>query len=663
MLFTRKIGAVLRGKATPLQVLLATTLGGLLGFVPGFFLPGDLAGGFAGEIGLILGLLCLVLVLNANLAVFGLTTLVAKLLSLALLPVSVRIGVFLLEGPLQGLFKRLVQGPITAWFGLEHYATSGGLVLGLVFGVLAGVLLNRTIRALRQKMATVEETSESYKKYSQKGSVKFLGWLFLGKGKGKLTWKELAEQKKVGMPIRLLGVAVVGVLLASIYVFHHWFSEPILTHNTRAGLEFANGATVDLKSASVGLGDGSFKLAGLAVADSKNLNKDLFAADTLEAKIDTGALLRKRFVIDRLQATNARGGVGRGTPGVILPGAPKPPEPPPPPAGTRTIEDYLKEYEVWKQRLEQARGWIEKINGGSDETGQAPPADQQRQQQEAAGTSLARIVAKHLLADAPRLLIRSIDIEGITYSFGERREVLDLVARNVSDAPASVGEPMTFAVRSQSGAMAFGLAGPTPQKPKLGFDFVLKQVPVDAIFGQLKIGGSAPLRGGTLDLAAAGDFHGGGATPLAIDLPLRVAVNGATFAFAGAKETKVDALMLPIGLRGPLTSPAVSLDDKVLQDALLRAGQQELANFVQSQAGKLLGGLPVDVSGLIDPTKSVGENLEAAQKKAEAEAARLLEAEKKRLEEEAKKKAAEELKKRLPGGLQGLIPGGGGGGK
>jgi hypothetical protein len=32
-------------QVTPLQVLLATTLGGMLGFMPGFFLPGDLGGG------------------------------------------------------------------------------------------------------------------------------------------------------------------------------------------------------------------------------------------------------------------------------------------------------------------------------------------------------------------------------------------------------------------------------------------------------------------------------------------------------------------------------------------------------------------------------------------------------------------------------------------
>ena len=52
---------------------------------------------------------------------------------------------------------------------------------------------------------------------------------------------------------------------------------------------------------------------------------------------------------------------------------------------------------------------------------------------------------------------------------------------------------------------------------------------------------------------------------LGLSVEERVGQNG--FALAGAKETKVDSLLLPVGLRGPMTSPAVSLDDKALQDA------------------------------------------------------------------------------------------------
>lgn len=666
MFLFRKIGSVLRGKATPMQVMFATVLGGMLGFVPGFFLPGDLGGGLMQAPGLILSLLCLVLILNANLAVFGLCTLVAKLLSAVLLSVSYAIGTWLLEGPLQGLFHGLVNGPVTAWFGLEYYATSGGLVLGLLFGVVSGVLMNRSIHLVRERMVVAEENSAAYQKYAQKRWVRFLAWALMGPGKGKQSWKELAESQKRGSPIRLLGLLFAVVLVGSVYVFQQWFSEPILTRNLKAGLEAVNGATVDLSSAKVGLGDGQLRLAGLAITDKEELGKDLLAADEVVATVDTGALLRKRFVIDEIKASSARGGTKRTTPGIVIPSTEPPPEPPPPPpAGTPTIDDYLKDYEVWKQRLAQAQEWIEAICGGDEPAPAGTPEQQQqqqqeqRQQQEALG--LARVVAKHLLSDAPRVLVKKVTIEGISYSFGDRTEIVDLRAENLSDAPSKVAGALSFVVQSKSDWLKLGLLGKTATAP-MGFDFALKRVPVDSVFGQLKLGGAPPLRGGTMDLAMKGAFTGGGKQALAMDVPLQVALTDTTFALAGSKETKVSSLLLPIGLRGALTSPSVSLDDKVLQEALVKAGQAELANFVQGQAGKLLGGYGAALNGIVDPGKSVGENVDAAKAKAEAEAKRIAdeakakaEAEKKRLEEEAKKKLEQEAKKRL----QGLIPGGG----
>ena len=44
MFLSRSIGSVLRGKATKPQVFLAALLAGMLGFVPGFFLPGEVIG-------------------------------------------------------------------------------------------------------------------------------------------------------------------------------------------------------------------------------------------------------------------------------------------------------------------------------------------------------------------------------------------------------------------------------------------------------------------------------------------------------------------------------------------------------------------------------------------------------------------------------------------
>ena len=84
----KRLGSVLRGKATTPQIMMAAILGSLLGFVPGFALAGDLGGGFMQAPGLILSLFFLVLVLNANLAVFGIALVLAKLVSLIALPLT-----------------------------------------------------------------------------------------------------------------------------------------------------------------------------------------------------------------------------------------------------------------------------------------------------------------------------------------------------------------------------------------------------------------------------------------------------------------------------------------------------------------------------------------------------------------------------------------------
>ena len=117
MFLTRSVGNFLRGKATPGQLFVAALLGGMLGFLPTFFAPNNAGGGFAQAPGLILSLLFLPLVLNVNLALVGLVAIIAKLLSLMLLPVSFAIGRVLLDGPLQPLFQFLVNAPVTAWLG------------------------------------------------------------------------------------------------------------------------------------------------------------------------------------------------------------------------------------------------------------------------------------------------------------------------------------------------------------------------------------------------------------------------------------------------------------------------------------------------------------------------------------------------------------------
>jgi len=106
----RKLGGVLRGKATPFQIVAACVLGALLGFGP------PLMQGPA----LYVLLIAVLLVVNANLGLALLTFGVTKLGSLLAVSVSFSLGQFLLDGPTSGLARTIVNAPVLAWCGLEY---------------------------------------------------------------------------------------------------------------------------------------------------------------------------------------------------------------------------------------------------------------------------------------------------------------------------------------------------------------------------------------------------------------------------------------------------------------------------------------------------------------------------------------------------------------
>jgi uncharacterized protein (TIGR03546 family) len=653
MFLTRKIGSFLRGKATRGQVFLAGLLAGVLGFVPGFFLPSNLGGGFAQSPGLILLLLFLVLVLNANLGVFGLVTIVAKLVSLVAMPIAHAIGRALVDGPLQPLFKVLVNARVTAWFGLDYYATTGGIVLGLFFGTASGLLFARMLMTFRRRMANVEATSERYQNTSGKWWARFLAWVLFGKGKGnQMTWQQLADDERRGRNVRIGGVVLVVLITAGLWVFQSVYSTPLLTSALRSGLTAANGATTDVGKVELDLAGGALRITGLAIADSSKLDTDLFAAGLLEASIDTGALLQRRLVIDTLRSHDARSGTKRSTPGQLVP---KPPEPPVPPDTTsKTLDDYLQDVELWRGRIAQAREWIQWLSGADDEDPKTmtPERRQQRVEQQVERYGLAMACAEHLRDEQPLVLIRKIEIHGIDAArLGQK---VDFDVANFSSNAHLLRDPPTFSIKAADGTLAVAVAGPSQATKGASLDLACKGLSLDAMFAQLKTGGHSPVHGGTFDVATKGTLLAHPDRETTIDLPLQVTLHDTTFALAGHKETRIEQLVLPIGVRGEATRPKIALDDKVLADALLQAGQKELATFVQGQAGQLLGKVP-GAGDLIDPTKSPQQIADEARKKAE-DAAKA--AAKKAAEDAAKKAAEEAAKKGLGDTLKGLLPGG-----
>lgn len=574
-MLTRKIGKLVRGKVTPAQVAMACVLGALIGFVPST----------RTSPALVLLLLSLLLVLNANLFVAGALAAGGKILSLLIMPVQFGVGRLVLDGPLGGLMSTLINAPVLAWMGFEYYATTGGVVLGAVVGTLAAALMVAIIGRLRRTLAGLESGSERYQKITSKGWVRVLMWVLFGGHKK--TYAELAA-KRMGLPIRPLGVVAAGLLVGLVWIGAMFLAEPVVTYAVKTGLERANGATVDVASADVDFRGGRIFVNGLAIADPNDLGTDIFRASKLEGAISNADLLRKRFAVDRLVASDASTGLARALPGVRV-GARREPTPTPPGDG-KGLEDYLAEARRWKERLEQARDWLEKA--GQKRPGEEapvpgqPPQDpketlRDRLAREVAEKGYAFVAADHLVDGAPRVLVREAVVEGMTAT-NAPGEVFDVRAENLSTQPWLVEGAPRVSVRSRSGLYEaeIVLGGATSGGGASTLLLARRGIAADRVSSALSSQADQPLlAGGTVDAMIQGAF-----SPAWVDLPLDVLVRDSTITLPGAGSAPVQELRLPIGVRGPMDAPGLTIDAQAWGQALADAGARELAEKVRGRA-------------------------------------------------------------------------------
>lgn len=577
----RKIVKVIRGRATPFQIVLACILGAMIGFVPGF----------AQGPGLLLALALVLIVLNANLILAALVGMGAKLASLALMPVSFGVGRILLDGPTQPVFVWAINAPVLALFGFEHYATTGGMVVGAVLGLIVGIALVALLTRFRRKMATMEEGSERYKRFTSKRWVRIIAFIMGGKGKGKKTWGQILE-RKVGNPVRPLGVVFAVLVVGLLFLGQAFLSEPIVTAALHRGLERANGATVDLGSADLSLREGRLTVQSLAMADPEALHTDLFRAATLEASISTSDLLRKRITMESVVARDAYHGEPRDTPGrIIRPRAapPLPPDPPRPDPDEKTLEDYLEKAQEWKERLEQIQDWLDRVGSRAPDDPRIPPEEREtlrdRLRREIEEKGYARVRADHLIEGFPMLLVRELRVEGLR-SKAMEGELLDVLGENLSTQPWLVAEAPRVRVAARSGKLeaevVLAEAAATPADSSVLFSYL--GLPADTFASALAVAGEPPLQGGTIDARLEGAIGPGPWREL--NLPLHVTVRNTRVSIQGVGSADVERMALPIDLRGQLARPRVRIDPEALTKALADAGASAIAGRVRQEAEK-----------------------------------------------------------------------------
>jgi len=583
MFITRKVAKLVRGKATPFQIGAACFLGALLGATPGFT-QGP---------GLYLSLLAVLVVLNANLWVATLVFSLTKVISLVAMPAQFWMGYWIIEGPTQGLVKSAVNAPVLAWFGLDYPAVTGSIPMGLIIGLFTTILLTSSLKRTRLLLAKLdskdpEERGKVEKLLRENKGARFLAWVFVGK-RGKNSYEDLAK-KKFGNPIRPVGVLLVllaGGLIAILGIF---MQEPLVTYSLKTGLERANGATVDLDSASVDLQQGQITATGLAMADPNELSTDLLRAQTLTADLGNRDLLTRRIAFDLIEIDDASSGEARRIPGILIGDRPEPTEPPEDPSGeTKTMDDYLDQAEQWKERLDQVREWLDKMSAKDPDTLPDDPdapeneswRDRMRREIEAKG--YARVRMDHLVEGAPTVLVRELRINGLTVA-GFDDETFDINGQQLATQPylLSEGQP-TINLSSRSGNISGAVLLESAAVPTARLAFTRLGLPGDTVGSWLKFVGEPPVRGGTVDLRLDTALSGA-----AIDGTLSAGLNNTSLSLAG-QSTSVDQLTLPIGLSGFVNAPRIAFTGEALKQALLDAGKQELVNRLGGELDKAIG--------------------------------------------------------------------------
>jgi len=563
----RSIGKALLGKASPFQIRASALLGGALGFTA------DLERTPALTVGLVL----LMLTLNTNIWLATVVALGGAALNLLLLPASFHLGRFLLDGPARGLFEAAINAPVLALCGFEYYAITGGLLLGLVFGWLAGALMSRLVRRTRAAFLNLDAGSEKFRALMAKRRVRVASWLLLGATPSREAYEKLAT-KRVGNPVRIWGTGLAVAIVVAIVLLANFLAGPYLATKLRAGLERVNGATVDLQGATIDLAAGRVSLDGLAMADPNDLVTDLFRTVKVEADLSGQDLLRRRLRFDRVVVDLAASGIKRDVPGRRT-GTVPPPEEGPAEAGYKTIDEYLNEAQAWRDRLAQLRSWLEKFSSS-----EKPPTKEKLEEKlrrEIRSRGYAWAAADHLVRGAPTLLISELRIERLqALQIGGKQ--LNIVGTNLSTHPSLSPGPPHLTVQAEDGTLSFEVGSAETGR---ALAFTVKGIDGDAIGRALR---AAPVKGGTADIAVKGTWEGAGAG--GVDLKLDTTLLGTTLTLPGVQEPrKIDRLVLPLAVQGTLDAPRVLFREEDLAKALVAAGQKELASKLADEAGKRLG--------------------------------------------------------------------------
>jgi uncharacterized protein (TIGR03546 family) len=588
----RKLLAVFRGTVSPVMIFLSITMGFWFGLIPGW-------SGFHTVI------VVLVLVLNVHLGLFLLSAGLAKGLCFAAAPVLYHIGQGV-HAYVPGLLSFLSAIPIVGMTDFSRYSVAGAFVAGPVLGVVAGLLVARSVIGFRRMLLKFEEGSEKFRKWYSKGWVRVMDRLLIGK-RTKNAKALFSAKTKI---IRKAGVAVAVLVLAISGGVLYVTKGGVVRDYLASTMTKANGAEVNLESLDLSALTGSVSATGIQVTDAQKPQNNQVAIGKVAADASLYDLFLGRLIMENVEVSDVRFDQQRSTPGKVVEAPVKEPAPFDPCEyqidvnDIEKLETYFKNAKALKEKLEKVRKWLPK---GKDQNEPEPEQIPQKY--------LDYLLARSSVPASPRLLAKKVKLDKVQVPsdfFGNS----EIQLANISDAAKAAKLPVILEMKSYDTGAAVDVTvdytsdQPTPEISGTfgGFDLSKMQSSLSQESGLMFEKGTA-----------SGKFNGT-VTDQFVDLAMEVSLQDLQARAQGKGILGLDAktasealevlknISTTIRIVGPVAEPRLVFDVKGLQDefknALVEAGKQKVAEEIDKQIDKQLGDkVPDEVKDILKDKK------------------------------------------------------------
>jgi len=388
----RKLLKALRGGASSRQIFLAVFLGFAVGMIPGVNLT-------------VLTAVVLLLLLNTNGGLAGLSAMLAKVLCVLLAPVTFHLGYFMMHSlGLVSLVRATADTPVLALLDLHVYAVLGALPIIVVVG--GGLALGATlaIRKAQARIRAASETSEGLRKARENLVVRLLLWAALGKR------SPAGEDMAASAPLLRKGRLVAGgVILILVVAFQLLFLDRLARQGIEAAVALATGAEVNVGKTDLSLLSGRLVVEGLQVTDAARPTHNQVQADRMVADVSLADLLARRFVLDAVECDNMRLDVQRAVPGQVYrePAAEEPVLPPLDVGDLGKVKAYYEQAKRLNEKIQKLKEFLQ-----SDESSKKAPSKDDLEEA-ARLRGYLRLSAQGSLARHPTWVVRNLKLTGV----------------------------------------------------------------------------------------------------------------------------------------------------------------------------------------------------------------------------------------------------------